>query len=261
MRQVTQWAKQLNVFKSHGDQSVEQIKQQQISTRLYFSLLAGMTNRLIPSNLDRLCLGFVLILLLFTSLTSDMVMWTESNPSLATFDNLQTSYKSTVKCPCSTMVIPFKKFVSFAPAFHQVCSSDFVTDHWIALLIVTNNNEFTDTSSQMVQSFRLLSALCELAKNTITDALERFSLQSLITSNVLNQASFNAQLDTTMERFIQSLLINFAFLTDATSLLTRVDQPFTKQPYVTGVTLDPDPAVYEPDLRQVCVHISSRCQK
>ena len=193
-------------------------------------------------------------LLLFTVFNTQTIVFTESSPSLTTYDRLQTSYNYTMKCPCSIRNIPFKKFISFTPTFHSVCSSNFISDAWISLLIVSNTKDVTGGLSQMIQHFRILSALCLLAENTVSDALERFSVQSLITSNVLDKISFSTQLNTTIEQFIQSLVINFGLLTDATLLLTQVDQPFTKQLSLdqVGLELNSDPAVKESDLWQVC---------
>jgi hypothetical protein len=38
---------------------------------------------------------------------------------------------SNAKCSCSQISIPYGKFTSLQTIFHQVCSSDFVTDRWI----------------------------------------------------------------------------------------------------------------------------------
>ena len=45
-------------------------------------------------------------------------------------------------CPCSNVAIPYHKFIRLTPIFHQVCSSDFVTESWINLLSVVETVEY-----------------------------------------------------------------------------------------------------------------------
>ena len=52
-------------------------------------------------------------------------------------------------------------------------------------------------------------------------------MQSFITSNVLTEADFHAQLNTTFDQFIKSLIIDFDLLVDVVQLFTQVDQPYT----------------------------------
>jgi hypothetical protein len=76
----------------------------------------------------------MVILLLFTSLNTETRTMTESNPSLSTYMNLESLYSNTLICPCSNMVIPYQTFVSMSATFHQVCSSDFISNSWILVL-------------------------------------------------------------------------------------------------------------------------------
>ena len=47
--------------------------------------------------------------------------------------SLKQSYNS-LQCPCSKMSIKYKSFLQIEPRFHQICSSDFVSNEWITYL-------------------------------------------------------------------------------------------------------------------------------
>ena len=123
--------------------------------------------------------------------------------------------------------IPYERFVSLSPTYHQVCSSDFVREEWISLLMVTHISLNLDWTSQSVHQYRLLSIICELANNTIEELIVR----SIVTSNVLSEDDFNVQLNTTIKQYLQSIIINFGLLVDTVQLFTHVDQPYEISEY------------------------------
>lgn len=143
-----------------------------------------------------------------------------------------------LKCPCSNLAIAYHKFISVSPIYHQVCSSDFVSERWIALESTIDKYEYYIGANQGTgdhlwavfgaRHFRLLSTLCKLASSTTDDAVHRLSIQSLVSSNVLTQSAFHAQLNSTITQFFRSLIIHFSLLVDTTRLFTQADQPYTK---------------------------------
>ncbi|UJR38718.1 hypothetical protein I4U23_031383 [Adineta vaga] len=200
--------KRLNLFKNIEKLSEEDIKHQRMITRVYLFLLAGS----------------FLILLLFTSLETEVVTITESNPSLTTYNYLQKSYSNTLRCPCSITTIPHEELLTLSPTLHQICSSDFITDQWLIILQQAIDYNAEDWRNRAYSQFQLLSNLCKLAKNTIDNAVQRFLFQSLFVSSILSQSEFNTQINTTLDQFFQSTIRSFGSLINITSLLTQVDQ-------------------------------------
>jgi hypothetical protein len=154
---------------------------------------------------------------------------TVPTPSLTTYKHLQELYPNVLQCTCLNVVVPYETFISLSPTLHQVCSSDFVSESWILLLSyvdmgIANEYKWRGLGTR---HFQLLSTICQLANTTIDDAVRRFVIQSFITSNVLTESDFNAQLNTTFSQFIQSLIIHFDLLVDMNLLFTQVDQPYT----------------------------------
>jgi hypothetical protein len=125
------------------------------------------------------------------------------------------------------MAIPHQKFLSFSPTLHEVCSSHFINDYWILLIkqvepVHVNN----DWRSEAPKKFQLLSELCQLANETIHDAIRRFITQPFIVSILPNEMDFKAQLDTAVDQFSQSTFDYFNLLVSTADLLTQVDQPY-----------------------------------
>ncbi|UJR17463.1 hypothetical protein I4U23_004358 [Adineta vaga] len=200
--------KKLNLFKHIEQRTEDNIKQQRIITRIYLILLAGSFT----------------VILIFTSLSTDIVTITESNPSLTTYNNLQVLHSNTLRCPCSTTILPYEKFLTLSPILHQVCSSDFVSDRWLSLMQKITDYNAEDWRNRAYLQFQLLSNLCELAKNTIDDAVHHFLLQSLIASTVLSQIEFSTQLDAILNQFFQSTINSFGSLVNIARLFTQIDQ-------------------------------------
>ena len=154
------------------------------------------------------------------------------NSSSSDCKRLQDLYPDTLKCPCSNVMVPYKTFISLSATLHQVCSSDYVTESWISLLSFMDMDQLgvPDTSWYGLGSrhLHLLSTLCQLANETIADAINRFGIQSVVSSNVLTELDFYAQLNTTLNQFLQSMVIDFGHLVDTVQLFTQVDQPYTR---------------------------------
>ncbi|UJR16996.1 hypothetical protein I4U23_003894 [Adineta vaga] len=119
-----------------------------------------------------------------------------------------------------------------APLLVEMCSSDFVSDAWITFLSLVNTGLYNNWATRAAHQFRLLSAICQLVDKTITDAVQRFILRSLVTFNVLTESDFNLQSNTTIEQFKQSTIINFGLLLDTVHLFLRVDQPCKLSDYL-----------------------------
>jgi hypothetical protein len=168
-----------------------------------------------------------MILLLFSSLDTDIMTINFPNPSLKQYNDLQRSYSDTLECPCSTMTIQYEKFTYFSPSFHQICSSDFVTDRWISILkqSVTTQDRF-DWRNQAFIHFQLLSNLCQSATTTVDDYVHRFLIESFVTSDVLTEEEFNTRLNVTLDQFLRSSIDDFNLIINTVELLTQVDQPY-----------------------------------
>ncbi|CAF4115857.1 unnamed protein product, partial [Adineta steineri] len=174
----------------------------------------------------------VVCLLLFTSLKSQTVTNIEQNPSLTKYKQLQSVYPDTLICPCANTTMPYKTFVSLSPIFHQVCSSDLISESWLSLL---SNSAPADVTfgtwiSKAAQYFGLLSSICRLANLTATDNIRDFFARTFVTSYVLIETDFNIQVNTTVKQLTESIVISFNLFNIMTRLFIQTDQPIIVSP-------------------------------
>ena len=212
----------LNLFKKSDKRTDDDIKHQKITTRTYLILL----------------LITITVLLLFNSLDTQTVTISIPNPSFDTYIDLQQSYSHTLRCPCSTMAISYHKFMKFSPILHEVCSSDFTTEEWLTILQQSIPLfALMDWRSLAYQQFNLLSKLCELANETVNNAINKFLLQSFVVSNMPTETDFNLQLDQNLNQLYQSTTVYFSHLIDVIDLHIQVDQPYMVKHIETGMVV------------------------
>ncbi|CAF4045347.1 unnamed protein product [Adineta steineri] len=173
--------------------------------------------------------GSIIILVLFTTLSTQTVTRTISNPSLSTYKDLQILQCTTLNCPCSTQAISYRSFVLLSPILHQVCSSIFITDEGISLWIFDRFYQYNDDWRMWASSqFQVLSDLCHLANKTSHDAIDRFLTQFFIASTVFNETDFDTQLNVTLEQFYKSTIFYFNLQNDLVRLFIQIDQPYMR---------------------------------
>lgn len=95
------------------------LKRQLYSTRLYILLL------------------YIILILLFNPQT---LVMTIDNPSISTYQQLYDQHSSTLTCPCSSITISYKLFVSMNYSIHPLCN--FITEEWIMSFYIHNSSYF-----------------------------------------------------------------------------------------------------------------------
>ncbi|CAF1196346.1 unnamed protein product [Adineta ricciae] len=215
--------KQQNLFKNVNNRSESSIKEQRLISRTYLTLLIGV----------------ICALILFMSFNREMVTITERNPSLQTYINLEQSHSMILRCPCSESAILYQKFLTLSPRLHQVCTSTFVEDSWIELLMsLTDYRSLKNWRNRASSEFRMLSDFCQLANKTINDAVNRYLSQFFITSSILSKGDFEERINASLKQFYQSTFYHFNSMKNIVHLLMQIDQPFVKSNWATVQTVD-----------------------
>jgi hypothetical protein len=97
-------------------------------------------------------------LALFLSIDTRASTITVLQPSLATFEALQSTYPDTLSCPCSQISTAFKQLmVPSSPKYHQVCSSFVVNPTWQAAFTTINFANESDRRKLPEKDFRYIS--------------------------------------------------------------------------------------------------------
>ncbi|CAF4035310.1 unnamed protein product [Rotaria sordida] len=114
-------------------------------------------------------------------------------------------------CRCSQTSIPYPQFVSFNPQFHQVCSSDFVSEEWFSSLFNVNTSNYHPLDFRLVASaqFQVLSILCRTSRQAVIDALKGFNSIAILSPNALSHDVLNSYIGPSIEQFQKNTLDNF----------------------------------------------------
>lgn len=174
----------------------EKLRTQRISTRLFiFSFVISLA-----------------VLIGYNSLV-DVVMIREVNaPNLTQYLQLYSKYSQTLTCPCRKISVRYDRFLRVNYTLHQVCSSAFVSDDWIAFLPSKLErgsyflNDFRMVSSSIFETMKIL---CLLSNQTIFDSLSRFYSNDYVALSVTSQQLFQSQSQLWLNEFISSTLIAY----------------------------------------------------
>ena len=171
-----QWFSSLNIY---TDKLSLTVREQRVATRL---------------NLIGLTLSLFILIMVRTFIPQTTVLIVHS-PSLDQFKHLLNQYPSTLSCPCTPVIIPYRTFLSFTPQYHQVCSSDFISPTWISALFSVNTSRYhpLDFRNGASSQFQILAALCRFAESSVSNALTDFEAQTLISSHAMSPVLFDAQ--------------------------------------------------------------------
>ncbi|CAF4440264.1 unnamed protein product [Rotaria sp. Silwood2] len=155
----------------------------------------------------------LVVIITFTGLNSQIHFMTVSSPSELIFEQLYTQYSSSLSCPCSQIAIQYSIFLSVKPiAYNQVCSSYFISSDFIELLWSTElyDSYYWNADMKILSTqFRLLASLCFLAKNVIEQKIEIFSSREFISVDALTRRSFQPQIDSIIDNFIDQVPASF----------------------------------------------------
>ncbi|CAF0881122.1 unnamed protein product [Didymodactylos carnosus] len=203
-----------------------------------------ITNQLHSTRLFIITFTVALIVLVFyTSLSNRTVTVTIKSPTLEHYSELQEKYPQTLLCPCTEISIPYSKLIQLSPTYHQLCSSQFITDEWFQytvykLYLTPTELIHDDFRWRSSFGFQMLSSFCQLSSQTINDELLRFysllylSSSSTITSNHTFQVEIQALIkqfqSTTKNSFLQILQL-ILDITQSNSLISGLNTNY----YVT----------------------------
>ncbi|CAF0761651.1 unnamed protein product [Adineta steineri] len=184
---------ELNLFESDVTrQDINLTHTEIISTRFYI-----------------LCLIIsIVILMTYTSLAIETKYFIVHNPSKMTFEQLQSNpkYSATLECPCQNISIPYGSFISISPHFHQLCSSDFISNSsaWLNLLFYDEaalNYSYDNYRLFAVPQFQWLTSLCSLVNDTLSEGLIQFTSSTFVSKYLQSQENIEIQATAAIDQF------------------------------------------------------------
>ncbi|CAF1412777.1 unnamed protein product [Adineta steineri] len=152
-------ARRWNLFNTRSSDPLI-IRQEILSTRLYIILV----------------MISLIILTTYTTISNRIENKTVTFPSQSLYEKLQKKYSDSLECSCTKVSIPHGKFVRIIPKFHQVCSTDFVSQKWIDFIFKVDVELIMpiDVRTSMSAMWQLIRSFCQSAINTTIDTLDEF---------------------------------------------------------------------------------------
>ncbi|CAF1140643.1 unnamed protein product [Adineta steineri] len=156
----------------------------QWSTRLYFILLSII---------------FV-ILTLYTAIQPQTLTKSFSTPSLNFYKNLMNDHSDELECPCSLISSPYNEYLQIQPIFHQICSSDLISNEWrlnITASLISNLSAYNQRDYRLFLSTHLqfLNGLCQLSMQTVNQSIQQSLSSLMITKQLLSEENFNLHIN------------------------------------------------------------------
>jgi hypothetical protein len=145
------------------------------------------------------------ILCSFVVFRSQSIHVNIDKPSFPTYQYLSSHFSDSLQCSCSQISIKYKTFLNIKPQFHQVCSSDFVTNSWIMHLYNQANLTYLfdekDVWHSRTAQFQSLSLFCQLSIKMVNDSLSQIITKDFININLLSEYLLNEQIETIIKQF------------------------------------------------------------
>ncbi|CAF0990553.1 unnamed protein product [Adineta steineri] len=161
----------------------------EITTRLHFILLII------------LMLIFYFITFLPSSLTTVQI----TEPNVSIYQDLSKQTSELVQCSCSQISFNYETFLNVQPYFHEICSSDFMSNEWIRYIYETNKQysqlNYTDFRLSAVGQFQLLISFCQLSQRTIDESLSQLNVTAYIETQLVPLNVLDNIIQTTMKEF------------------------------------------------------------
>ena len=198
-RRVRAWRafREINLFESDSiDEEV--VEGEKYSTSIYL-----------------ICI-FLLLLIggLVTLCISRLEYINESLPSQIRFERLSQAYSSTLDCPCSKISISYQTFANVRTIFHQVCSSEFVSEQWINFINIHTGNYPTlvigkdDLRSTLSAFWQIIGAFCRVTDQIAIDAVKLFHAADLFSPIAMNKEKLRIQSIVAFETILSNLQSN-----------------------------------------------------
>ncbi|CAF2946098.1 unnamed protein product [Rotaria sp. Silwood2] len=114
-------------------------------------------------------------------------------------------------CRCTQTSIPYSQFVSLNSQFHQVCSSDFVSEEWFSSVFNANTSNYYPLDFRLMASaqFQVLSVLCRTSRQAVIDAVHGFAATTILSPNAMSRDVLNSYVGTSIEQFQKNTLDSF----------------------------------------------------
>ncbi|CAF4174310.1 unnamed protein product, partial [Adineta steineri] len=140
------------------------------------------------------------ILTLYTAIQPQTLTKSFSTPSLNLYKKLINDHSDELECPCSLISSPYHEYVQIQPIFHQICSSDLISNEWrlnITANLISNLSAYNQRDYRLFLSSHLqfLNGLCQLSMQTVDQSIQQSLSSLMITKQLLSEENFNLHIN------------------------------------------------------------------
>lgn len=188
VRKVFNHFQNLNVYnkpQTNGDQI--------LATRIYYSCLA-------------ICIVLVSYFASTAQNTHSPVLVAPSESQVA---HLRSNYAATLACPCTRISIPYNTFIGLSVVMHPICSSVFVSSNWSGEIYKKGGSGLRLNWFLLSTHFLLLSSLCDVAKNVLSQTTSNFLTSEWIRTDIISENAFSLQTAFLIKNFIEQVARSF----------------------------------------------------
>ncbi|CAF1429583.1 unnamed protein product [Adineta ricciae] len=178
---------QLNIFRTQSNNQ-HSIRKQILSTRVYLIIFTVV----------------LLTYIIYVSLHKKIISVTLPLTSLTQYQQLYIQYPDTLICPCSEISIKYEEFIKFKPIYHEVCSSDFISQKWIDYLFVKHKVNDRNFHATISFQFQALKTLYLLIDETVKSKLLEFYSITWINNQLISKDMFENRINLIVDLFQKS---------------------------------------------------------
>ncbi|CAF1528502.1 unnamed protein product, partial [Adineta ricciae] len=183
------------------------LKHQLYSTRLYIPLL--------------IITLYILTFVAVVSPQNQSISVSDITPVF--FNELYRDHADTLSCPCSTIAMPYGKFVSHMISFHPVCSSTYVSKEWIQALYLSYASSLLvmDFRTTAKSQFELLAAFCSISQETVFQSLVDVENEQFVTSELFPEDQVQFQIVATIDLIKNSIFLQKGIIVSLLQITTQ----------------------------------------
>ncbi|CAF4137810.1 unnamed protein product, partial [Adineta steineri] len=193
IRRCGKFCKELNVFETDATDA-NSIDIQRWSTRIYIFLLLFSIGGLL---LDR-------------GLRVETQLVEVENPSVELYMKLHETH-SDISCLCSKISVSYGSFVELNLIYEAVCSSGFVSQTWIEMLVddITPRRYPGDFRASASLVFQALQGLCNRAESVLSVDVQSFYDTKFISNYLVNEDTLNNSVEIMINESLGNSYTNF----------------------------------------------------
>ncbi|CAF4085931.1 unnamed protein product [Adineta steineri] len=193
IRRLGKFCKEFNVFETDATDT-NSIDIQRWATRIYIFLLLFSISGLL---LDR-------------GLRVETQLVEVENPSSELYVKLQETH-SDISCLCSKVSVSYGSFIESNLVYESVCSSGFVSQTWIEMLVndITTQGHPGDFRASASLIFQVLQGLCIRAKSMLDVDIQSFYDTKFISNYLVKEDKFNTSTEKVIGEFLNNSYTNF----------------------------------------------------